>query len=237
MKAEEIRFEIVGSKLLGALRATLPLASKDDERGHLMQVRFNVERDVVEISATDGHALARVIAQLDSADAPVSFGLHTTFAPTIIKALARVDGENLKNLAVEFSVGTHRVRVRIGDTTVVVPNVSEQLSFPEIERIIPRQHEATRTTVTTFGVGPALMKRVMGAAAHISATLVWSSPASPTDPIRFDAVDGIGGLAGTFVVMPMRLSVYEPSEDGDAGENGDTQTIVPGTERAPGEVA
>lgn len=222
----EGRFAIKADNLLTSLQAILPLASRDKNRADLMQIRFQVGLHTIEFHATDGRALGRVLAPLEEG-APITFCMQVSYVPTLIKAVRRIGTKERETVTVSFSVTRHRVTARIGDTQLTLPNVAEQLAFPAVERVIPSDVRESLTAVTTFGVSPGLLARVMRAADHISSSVIWRSPASPKHAIRFDVVGGGGELAATYVVMPMDIGGVV-LEDGDA--ESDTQTTIAGTE-------
>jgi hypothetical protein len=228
-------FDINAQRLLSAIKATLPLASDDEKRPHLTVVRFYIRGDNAEVSATNGHALAKVIAPLESGPMrDFEFQVQKGVVPMLLKALAQLDGEQREKTDVRITVGKHRIKAVIGDIDVTLPNISEQLLFPDIEKAIPLPPTGATSSVTTFGVDPSLLAKVMGAAAHIGSESVWSSPESPQSGIRFDVLGGEGGLAGTYVVMPLKL--WRDARD-DEEESDDRQQMDMGLDREGGESA
>lgn len=227
MKRDTQQFSINANHLLNALRAVMPLASRDaKELPHLTQVRWVLSTVQLELSATDGHALGRVVAPLEHSEADgLNFCVQTSFLPTLTKALSRVKDEQRRELVVDFVVSRFRIEVAIADWGVVIPNAAEQLLFPDIEKCIPIPSTSHRTAVTTYGVNPSLLARVMKAASKITVSVQHTAPESPLSPIRFDVVDGEGALAGTYVVMPMRM--------GEADEAPSAQSELAGTQREP----
>jgi DNA polymerase III sliding clamp (beta) subunit (PCNA family) len=227
----DTHFSLNAEALLNAIHAALPLASKDEEMPHLTAVRFLVSstKQNAELQATDGKALARVIVPMDECtQQDVAFSLQTAFFPTLLKALARISFENRQRLDVRFVITSHRIKVTIGDTALALPNIAEQLVFPDVEKVIPVPPTNARTVVTTCCVDPVLLARAMKAASYVSSCLSWFSPATALNPIRFDAVDGVGGLSATYVVMPMKLGadIEEDAEEGS--EDSHSQTVLDG---------
>jgi DNA polymerase III sliding clamp (beta) subunit (PCNA family) len=219
--AEANQFQIGAERLLNALKASFPLTSKSVEEAHLTQVRFEVGPERVKLSATDGHAACNVFAPLEDQDPArdFSFCLQRSYAPLLIKMLSRINAEQRAQTVVEFTVTRFKIHVQAGDAQQTLPNSAEQLTFPAFESAIPERVSEALTSVTTFGVGPVLLARVMRAAAHVASDLIWRAPATPISPIRFDAVDSVGELSAIYIVMPMKSAAHVQGDDGTEEEN------------------
>lgn len=213
---EPVIISLTADRLLCALQAVTPFASKDEERPHLTMVKFLLEphSELLTVEATNGHALARLQVPIESGE-PVSFGLMSTHVPTIEKVLSRLDPERRQTLAVDLTVDANRIRLTCAETDVFVPRSAIQLEFESTKRAIPALPLADDKVTTTFGVDPVLLGKSLRAAAHVADSLQWSVPRSPIDPIRLDVFGHRTCIEGLFIVMPMRLGA-KGAEDGEA---------------------
>jgi hypothetical protein len=232
-RIDKPKFTITAEKLLMVLQAVTPLASKDKDRPHLTQLRFEAgvldvsDGDALQASATDGRALARVTVPLTSLTAPVVFCVQATHVPTILRMLARLDSKRREELDVSIEVGRHQMRLTVADASVYLPRNEEQLSFPDIESAIPKPYTPGRGVAPRFGMSPTLMAKVMNAASHVASAVKWTAPETELHPTRLDIVEALGvGVTGTYIVAPMRIDLEDEKRRREE-ESDDRQPELP----------
>jgi len=207
------RIDIGAEPLLRALKAALPFASKDQERAHMMSIRFvHDEGTEMEVNSTDGHALARLRVPTFGATEPIVFCMMTTHIPTLIKVLDRIEPKTRSETTASLEIGKFKVKLTAGETELFVPKVEEQLEFPSVEKIAP-ERQTTARSVMSFGMGPLLLAKALKAAAEVTHCVEWSIPTNPVMPFRLDCRPGTTGIEGFFVVMPMRLGDEESKDE------------------------
>lgn len=194
---------IVAEKLLIALRACAPFASKDEERPHLMMLRFIADPASLQVSATDGHSLIDIDVPVQGAEL-VDFCVMTTHVPMLVKSLSRIDPKLRTETVCTIMVGRTKVKLTAGETELFVPRAAQQTDFPFVEKVIPEPYVSGKRAAV-FGLGCDLVVRVIKAVSVVAHALQWTAPKDEHAPLRCDIVANDSGITGLIVFAPMDI--------------------------------
>lgn len=213
---ENIKFAMDRPKLVGALSAVLPSASKDETRPHMAAVLVETLPDdgIVRFVSTDGHRLTKLDVQAfpEWEVQAAELLLPRDKVEALVKALrARQKGHpELITVSAEGRSVTFKNEVS-GDSTGFT---SADENFPPYDKVIPDYSNGYNDRGEAIGgkIPIGFNAKYMADVAKVAAFCangtsggVKASFGGNRDPIRIDMANAEVGASAVVVIMPMRF--------------------------------